>query len=140
MNISTVSKVFRTLSLIILTLGTALSLSAVAGNLIMFDEDDCSWCRKWDDEIGVIYSITPESCQAPLLKVKLGENLPASVAIKESIPYTPTFVFIHEEEEVGRIVGYPGEEFFWSFLNEMIEENIPQDLRNLNTENCKNTG
>jgi len=112
---------------------------AQVSQLLMFDDDDCSWCRKWDSEIGVIYKLTTESCQASLHQVKIGKALPNSVSINDPINYTPTFVLVHENKEVGRIVGYPGEEFFWSMLNEMIEENIPQQVQDANLANCKNT-
>jgi hypothetical protein len=34
---------------------------------------------------------------------------------------TPTFVLVHEGEEVGRLRGYPGDEFFWGLLGGMLE-------------------
>ena len=110
---------------------------AWANKLLMFDDDDCSWCRKWDEEIGAIYHLTPESCQASLQQIKLGEKLPESVSINESVEYTPTFVLLHNDEEVGRIVGYPGQDFFWSLLNEMIDEKIPEKVQTSNAANCK---
>ena len=34
---------------------------------------------------------------------------------------TPTFVLVHEGEEVGRLRGYPGDQFFWGLLGGMLE-------------------
>jgi hypothetical protein len=31
---------------------------------------------------------------------------------------TPTFIFVRDEVEVGRIVGYPGAELFWWQISE----------------------
>ena len=31
---------------------------------------------------------------------------------------------IHDGKEVGRILGYPGESFFWGYLEEIVEKNI----------------
>ena len=112
--------------------------TTIASQLIMFDDEYCTWCRKWDDEIGVIYNLTLESCHAPLKKIPLGEDLPDTVSLKESVTFTPTFVLLHEQVEVGRIVGYPGEDFFWSMLNDIIKENFPQEMRKSNLANCPN--
>ncbi|MEM6988824.1 MAG: hypothetical protein AAF499_20155 [Pseudomonadota bacterium] len=35
---------------------------------------------------------------------------------------SPVFVLWHAGREIGRIVGYPGEEFFWPMLNELLAE------------------
>ena len=108
-----------------------------ASELIMFNADYCSWCHKWDDEIGVIYSLTPESCQAPIRKVETGDQLPDSISINESVQYTPTFVLIHNQSEVGRIVGYQGQDFFWPMLNDLIEQNLPEEVQRSNSKQCQ---
>ena len=110
-----------------------------ASELIMFDADYCTWCRKWDEEIGVIYSLTPESCQAPIRKVEISDQIPDSISIHESVRYTPTFVLIHNQSEVGRIVGYQGEDFFWPMLNDLIEQNLPEEVRRSNSNQCQNS-
>ncbi|MFP6748514.1 MAG: hypothetical protein VCD66_13055, partial [Alphaproteobacteria bacterium] len=38
----------------------------------------------------------------------------------KSVIYTPTFVLMHRGKEIGRILGYPGEDFFWAFLEELM--------------------
>ena len=105
----------------------------------MFDDENCSWCRQWEKDIGVIYQITPEHCQAPLKKITLGDALPDSVSLKEPVVYTPTFVFFVHGKEVDRIVGYPGEDFFWSMLDELIDKGIPENIQHENASQCKNT-
>ena len=40
----------------------------------------------------------------------------------KKIVFTPTFVLWHEGREIGRIVGYLGEDFFWGQLGELIEQ------------------
>ncbi len=110
-----------------------------ASELIMFDADYCTWCRKWDEEIGVIYGLTPESCQAPIRKVEISDQIPDSISINESVRYTPTFVLIHNQSEVGRIVGYQGEDFFWPMLNDLIEQNLPEEVRRSNSNQCQNS-
>jgi thioredoxin-related protein len=110
-----------------------------ASELIMFNAEYCSWCHKWDEEIGVIYSLTPESCQAPIRKVDIDDQIPDSNSINESVQYTPTFVLIHNQSEVGRIVGYQGEDFFWPMLNDLIEQNLPEEVRRYNSKQCQNS-
>ncbi|MDE0309517.1 MAG: hypothetical protein OXI60_06760 [Acidiferrobacterales bacterium] len=106
--------------------------------LVMFDDEYCSWCRQWDEEIGVIYRFTPEHCQAPLKKIELGETLPDSIALREPVTYTPTFVLVVQGKEVDRIVGYPGEDFFWSMLDDMISNGIPENIREELAVRCEN--
>ena len=110
-----------------------------ASELIMFNAEYCSWCHKWDEEIGVIYSLTLESCQAPIRKVDIDDQIPDSISINESVQYTPTFVLIHNQGEVGRIVGYQGEDFFWPMLNDLIEQNLPEEVRRYNSKQCQNS-
>ena len=112
---------------------------AAAAELLMFDDEYCSWCKKWDNEIGVIYSLTPESCQAPLRKIDINDSIPESITVIENIVYTPTFILVHKEIEVGRITGYPGEDFFWPMLNGLIDDNIPKEVRKTNSSQCRNS-
>lgn len=127
-------------SIFIAILSISASLYTVhASELIMFDSPYCTWCSKWEDEIGVIYDLTPESCQAPLRRIDISDDLPDSLIINEEVLYTPTFVLINDNREVARIIGYPGEEFFWAMLHEAIDKQIPEELRLKNTKTCKNS-
>jgi hypothetical protein len=38
------------------------------------------------------------------------------------VRYTPTFVLVDRGREIGRIVGYPGEDFFWELLAGLIKK------------------
>ncbi len=107
--------------------------------LLMFHDEYCGWCRQWDNDIGVIYSLTTEYCHAPLKVIDVSETLPKSITLSNPIDYTPTFVLTLQGQEVDRIVGYPGEDFFWYELNEMIENEIPENIRLDNARNCVNS-
>jgi len=87
-----------------------------AAELVLFESADCAWCQAWHAEIGVIYPKTPESEIAPLRRVDVHQDRPADLAGVRRIVYTPTFVLMANGEEVGRITGYAGEEFFWGLL------------------------
>lgn len=92
------------------------SWQAIAAELVLFESAGCAWCQAWDAEIGGIYPKAPESQIAPLRRVDVHQERPADLADVRRIIYTPTFVLMEDGEEVGRITGYAGEEFFWGLL------------------------
>ncbi len=95
--------------------------AAVAAELVMFESTACEWCATWDEEIAPIYPRTPESRRAPLRRVDIHDPRPPDLASIGGILYTPTFVLVQDGVEVGRITGYPGEDFFWGLLASLIE-------------------
>ena len=102
--------------------GVVLALPALAGNaLLMIEEETCPWCQRWDEEIGVVYHKTEEAKRAPLRRADIDAPLPEGITLKSPARFTPTFVLLHDGVEVDRIEGYPGEEFFWGLLNEMLD-------------------
>ena len=95
--------------------------------LLMAEEDGCYWCAKWNEEIAHIYPKTTEGKLAPLQRYDLHSETP-DVAFDKRVHFTPTFVLVQDGAEVGRIEGYPGEDFFWGLLTMMFERaNIPLD-------------
>lgn len=88
--------------------------------LVMFEEDSCAWCEAWHEAIGPIYGKTDESKIAPLRRVDIHAVRPDDLKSIKGVMYTPTFVLVEDGREVGRIIGYPGEDFFWSLLGELI--------------------
>ena len=94
--------------------------------LLMLDEKGCQWCKRWDAEVGVVYSATPEGRQAPLLRQDIRQPLPQGVALVRAAHYTPTFVLLHDGVEVGRIEGYPGEDFFYGLLGKILQKAAAQ--------------
>jgi len=103
---------------------------ANAAELIMLEEAGCWWCEKWNKEIGVVYHKTPEGRLAPLRRVDIHERLPVDLQFLNKGRYTPTFVLIEEGREYGRIRGYPGEDFFWGWLGQMLER-LPKKRSNI---------
>ena len=95
---------------------------ADAAELLMFEEDWCHWCEQWNDEIGVIYAKTEEGRHAPLLRIDIHGSFPEDIELVSRPQYTPTFVLVHEGREVGRIEGYPGEDFFWGLLARLLQK------------------
>jgi hypothetical protein len=106
-------------------------LSAVAGStlasrgatatsrvaLIMVDDPNCRYCRQFEAEIGRGYPKTAEGRFAPLIKVLRKSPRLSSFA---PVIYTPTFLLVRETTEIGRITGYPGVDFFYGELGELL--------------------
>jgi thioredoxin-related protein len=100
------------------------SLSSAA-ELVMFESEACEWCEVWDEEIGVAYDKTSEAKVVPLRKVDIDDGPHPDFKHLEGLIYTPTFVVMDRGKELGRIIGYPGEDFFWQFLNEiLVKQNL----------------
>lgn len=91
-----------------------------AAELLMVEQPGCHWCQKWDEEIAPAYPKTPESDRAPLRRADL-RNLPSDIDFDSEPVFTPTFVLIEDGRELGRIEGYPGEDFFWPLLEKLLD-------------------
>jgi len=96
-----------------------------AAELIMFRSPACQWCEAWDMEIGQIYNKTEEGKVLPVRKVDIENPLPESLNWIKGVFFTPTFVAIDKGQEIGRIIGYPGEAFFWGYLSK-IAKKVPK--------------
>ena len=106
----------------------ALSVAAALGpgavraelRLYMFERIGCVYCKEWNAEVGDAYDKTSEGRLAPLIRVDVGDPLPAGLSVVSQPVFTPTFVLASDGQEVGRIEGYPGEDFFWGLLGQML--------------------
>lgn len=110
---------------VFLTIGAIASavMPARAAELIMIEQAGCVWCARWNAEIGVAYDKTPEGRAAPLRRVDLHAPWPQDLDAIRPERLTPTFVLSENGKELGRLRGYPGDEFFWVLLDEMLEKN-----------------
>ena len=112
----------------LLSLGALLAPAQATAEvrLMMAEEPGCIWCARWNDQIAPIYAKTSEGTAAPLLRVNITEPVPDDITLRRRINYTPTFVLLVDGVEANRIEGYPGEDFFWGLLGEMLKrEEIP---------------
>jgi thioredoxin-related protein len=98
----------------------ALSAAANAAELLMYRTAGCPWCAKWDEAIGPIYPKTEVGRRAPLRVVHSDKENGPDVALSRPVRYSPTFVLVDNGREVGRIEGYPGEDFFWGLLENLV--------------------
>ena len=101
---------------------TAISAQASEVRLLMFEAAGCTYCEQWDQEIGVFYSGTEEGKWAPLRRVDDDVAWPEELLHIKGVVYTPTFVVTKDNVEVGRITGYPGEDYFWGYLTNMLKQ------------------
>ena len=90
--------------------------------LIMAEEPGCIYCARWNSEIGHIYPKTAEGQTAPLRRIDVNDPIPQDVTLARQINFTPTFVLLVNGEEVSRLEGYPGEDFFWGLLEMMLKD------------------
>ena len=90
--------------------------------LLMAEETGCAWCARWNEEISDIYPKTAEGQAAPLVRFDLHGAHPEGVEFSRRVHFTPTFILVEDGREVGRIEGYPGEDFFWGLLSMMLAD------------------
>jgi hypothetical protein len=98
--------------------------SATNWALVMVEQAGCTYCARWNAEVAPEYPETPEGRFAPLRRVDL-RALPDELGFASPPVYTPTFVLIADGEEVDRLEGYPGEDFFWGLLGRMLDRADP---------------
>jgi thioredoxin-related protein len=113
----------RTLLLLILVV--ALLPVSMAAELIVFSRPDCVWCEAWERDVGAIFPRTDEAQYLHLTRVDISEPLPERLRNLKGVNYTPTFVVLDEKREIGRILGYTGEGYFWWELQKIIKKLPP---------------
>jgi len=90
--------------------------------LIMVEQDGCVYCIAWKDTIGPIYPKTSEGKFAPLRLADIHDGAPDGVTYTRRVTFTPTFILLENNQEIGRIEGYPGEEIFWWMLEKILTD------------------
>ena len=112
----------------VVSLALALPLGAAAGGLelLMFEQPGCLYCARWQAEIGPAYPHSEEGKAAPLRPLALKAALPEGITLRAPPVFTPTFVLIADGVESGRIEGYPGADFFWPLLADLIAAAPPR--------------
>jgi thioredoxin-related protein len=98
-----------------------------AAELLVVGSPTCPYCKAWEIEVGSIYEKTAESKRASLRRVDIKRIETTPLVFKEPVKYTPTFILLDKDVEVGRIVGYSNEATFWGLLNELLTRLLPAD-------------
>jgi protein-disulfide isomerase len=96
---------------------------AYAAELVMFDDPACVYCKRWLAEVGPGYPKTEEGQRAPLRRIFIRDQAQAGVQLKSPVNATPTFVLVDDRgQEVGRLTGYPGADYFYPMLGEILRK------------------
>jgi hypothetical protein len=93
---------------------------APAAELVYIHETGCPYCRLWESRIEPIYLKSAENRRAPLRRVHKDSPEHKSLNLAKPVRYTPTFILMEDGAEIGRIEGYPGEDFFWGLLEPLV--------------------
>lgn len=93
-----------------------------AAELVMFERLGCEWCEVWNEEVGTVYSLTDEGQLAPLRRLDIDDDRTGDLAGIRAVRFTPTFVVMDHGREIGRILGYPGEDMFYGLLNQILKK------------------
>lgn len=86
----------------------------------MFRRAGCPYCAAFDRAIGPIYPKTDIGKRIPMRQVDLDRSPDGKVTLVSPVRFTPTFVLIESGRELGRLEGYPGEDFFWGLLERLL--------------------
>ena len=96
------------------------TLPAAAAELLMLHQPGCGWCERFEAEIGEAYPNTSEGAAAPLRRVDITKPWPADLNGIAPERFTPSFVLVEGGKEIARLRGYPGDQFFWFLVDEML--------------------
>jgi thioredoxin-related protein len=98
-----------------------LSKNLMAAELIMVEQQGCYYCEEWKDQLGHIYPKTPEGKYAPLKTFDITE-VDGIKGLERDVIFTPTFILMEKNKELGRLEGYSSEDFFWELLEVILEK------------------
>ncbi len=109
-------------SLLALAALCARPVAVDASELVLFEQAACPWCEQWREEVGETFPLTDEGQRLGFRAVDIHAKRPDDLVSVGPVRFTPTFVVMDGAREVGRIVGYPGEDMFYAYLQEIIEK------------------
>jgi hypothetical protein len=90
--------------------------------LLMVEQVGCYVCTAFNRDVAPAYAASAESDFAPLVHVQLRGTLPEGVTLASEPFVTPTFILIGPDgAEIERMIGFPGEDFFWPYINQMFD-------------------
>ena len=105
-----------------LTLATSPQTTAADSRLIMVTSDLCPYCQAWELDVGKVYDKSPYAPTLPLTRVEIGSKMPGGVIFQKPVVGTPTFLIIHNGQEIDRQNGYIDAEMFWWWLSGYVAE------------------
>ncbi len=106
----------------VLALLTLLPASGRAAELIMVDQPGCIWCARFDQQVGAVYPKTEEGRLAPLRRLDIRSKELRDLKLTTAVRYTPTFILIDQDREIGRITGFQSDDTFWGLFGKLIKK------------------
>tara|TARA_X000001036_G_scaffold82015_1_gene73840 strand:- start:121 stop:492 length:372 start_codon:yes stop_codon:yes gene_type:complete len=88
--------------------------------LIMITDSSCIFCQRWERDIGQIYPKTDMAEKFPLTRIEFNSNQRGDPYGFKNILGTPTFIFLKDEVEIGRIEGFNDAEMFWWLVEDIM--------------------
>ena len=89
--------------------------------MIMITDKNCLYCIVWEKQIGKIYPKTEIAKKFPLHRIEVKNFVNYTKYDLKKTNITPTFIFIKNGNETGRIEGYTNPEMFWWQVDEIID-------------------
>ena len=113
---------FKFIICIIFLFNLTVSSSSAKDNslLLMITDKTCLICMVWEKQIGKIYPKTEIANKFPLSRIEMNDFVNYSKHKIKKTNITPTFIFIRNNNEQGRIEGYTSPEMFWWQVDEII--------------------
>jgi hypothetical protein len=91
--------------------------------LLMIEQAGCAYCVAFNRDIAPIYEKTAQGDAAPLFHADLRKDMPDGITLASRPFVTPTFILIGPDGvEISRMTGFPGEDFFWPYIAQMIDD------------------
>ena len=91
-------------------------------DVVMFRRAGCPWCHAWDREVGDIWEKSDVGARHAMRMVDLDADPMPAIALARPVRFTPTFVVARDGAEIGRIEGYPGQDFFWGLIERLVAQ------------------
>ena len=88
--------------------------------LLMITDKTCLICMVWEKQIGKIYPKTEIANKFPLSRIEMNDFVNYTKHKIKKTNITPTFIFIRNNNEKGRIEGYTSPEMFWWQVDEIV--------------------
>ena len=111
---------------ILFSLFIKLTISSSQGTenslLLMVTDKTCLICMIWEKQIGKIYPKTEIANKFPLSRIEIQDFVNYTKYKLEKTSITPTFIFIKDDNEKGRIEGYTNPEMFWWQVDEIVAD------------------
>ncbi len=115
---------FKFIIFIIFVFNLTVSSSFAKDNslLLMITDKTCLICMVWEKQIGKIYPKTEIANKFPLSRIEMNDFVNYTKHKIKKTNITPTFIFIRNNNEKGRIEGYTSPEMFWWQVDEIIRD------------------